>query len=400
MNLIGVDAFRAEAKKSGARPTAGVFRAVAAEPKAYGDDDRKFRFCFSDESVDRMGDTISAQGWRINDFMANPVALFAHDSSSPPIGRASNVLIENDKLMGDIEFADAETYAFGDTIYRLVKGKFLRAVSVGFMPVEYEFSTDKDRPYGLDFKVQDLLEISVCPVPANPNALGAARSKGIDTRPLTEWAERCLDEGGKVTISKKDLNDLRKAAKEPARPRRKAGEGLSETEPSAGGSHVATCARSADDECGMSNPMECAVHMATETEDKRIARLVARGVRAEIKKMGLGKSAPRSRRRDAGDGDPDEPDMKPEHEESVRKAMDHLDQAEACFKEADDHYDDGDEKHAEGMEHHEAAMDELATVRDALDEDPEAGEPDPDGEKAAARRLRRAKRLAAQHQTN
>ena len=132
--------------------------------------------------------------------------------------------------------------------------------------------------------------------------------------------------------------------------------------------------------------------MAQDTEDKRIARLVARGVRAEIKRLGFSKG---TRRRAEGDDD----DEKPEYAEAVSKAMDHLDAADACFKEADDHYDDGDDKHDEGMSFHAKAVEALDTVRESMDDDnAESGEADPDSEKAAARRLRRAKRLAERHQ--
>jgi HK97 family phage prohead protease len=435
MQLVSLDTFRAEGRRLdptrtgvlGFRPSkdaGGVFRVSTVEPKAMDAGTRTIRFCFSDGSVDRMGDTIDPNGWRINDFMANPVALWAHDSSAPPIGRASNVLVEDDRLMGDITFADLETYAFADTIYRLLLGKFVNAVSVGFLPVEYKWADDEDgRPWGIDFKVQDLLEISVCPVPANPNALNEARSKGIDTRPLVEWAEKALEGGGKIIIPRGELEALRKAAAEPKRHRHghapapkpfepgwlkdlaaslkpllRDGDGLSETDPASGGVLVATCGRTAEEECGLINPQECAVHMAQETEDKRVARLVARGVRAEMKRLGLVRSAAKPRRRDAADGDPDE--MKPEHEECIRRALDHLDQADACFKAADEHYDAGDDAHQEALDHHQAAMDELETVRDALGEDPPddtAAPSDGVGDDGEARRLRRLRRLAAQH---
>jgi hypothetical protein len=75
----------------------------------------------------------------------NPVVLFAHDSSSPPIGRTTRVWTDGTRLLGDAEFAPAETYAVADTIYRLVTGGFLKSGSVGFLPVDYKFS---DRPAG------------------------------------------------------------------------------------------------------------------------------------------------------------------------------------------------------------------------------------------------------------
>ena len=114
--------------------------------------DRTLRFCYSDNSVDRMGDTISAAGWDLTDYVRNPVALWAHDSSAPPIGGGRNVGVEGARLMGDIEFAPPETYQFADTIYRLLLGKFLRAVSVGFMPTKHVFvQNDPDAALGHRF---------------------------------------------------------------------------------------------------------------------------------------------------------------------------------------------------------------------------------------------------------
>ena len=225
--LMSADQFRGELRAK-RKPVGGVYRVSVAQPLPVAGAERTLRFCFSDGSVDRMNDTIAAAGWDLTDFSANPVALWAHDSSAPPIGGARNVGVEGDRLLGDIEFAPPETYAFADTIYRLVLGKFLRAVSVGFLPTRYAFvENDPERGFGIDFLEQALLEISVCPVPANPNALQEARRKGIDTRPLVEWAERTLDGDGKATLPRAELERLRRAAKEPTMtrptPRRTAG---------------------------------------------------------------------------------------------------------------------------------------------------------------------------------
>jgi hypothetical protein len=72
---------------------------------------------------------------------------------------------------------------------------FLNAVSVGFDPVKYAWVEDKDRPWGIDYIEQELLEYSCCPVPANPEALVDAKSAGIDLDPLVDWIERTLDGG-------------------------------------------------------------------------------------------------------------------------------------------------------------------------------------------------------------
>jgi HK97 family phage prohead protease len=214
IKLLSSDDFRSAAKQ-GERPEGTVFRFAATDPQMQDEATRTMRFVFSDATVDHSGDTIDPKGWQLDIFKRNPVALFSHMSWEPPIGRASNVHVEGQQLVGDIEFATADVYEFADTIYRLVKGKFLNAVSVGFKPVEWAFSSDKARPYGIDFKKQTLLEISVCPVPCNPNALNEARSVGINTRPLVDWAEKVLDSTETAILPKSDLAALREQAGAP-----------------------------------------------------------------------------------------------------------------------------------------------------------------------------------------
>lgn len=218
--LLTADEFRAAAKNGG-RPDGIVLRLAAGEPADVAGKPRTKRFVFSDGSVDRVGDTVDPAGWELDNFTRNSVALWAHDSFSPPIGRAANVGIAGAKLVGDIEFAPPETYAFADTIYRLVDGGYIKAVSVGFMPIEWSFANDKDRPWGIDYKRQDLYEISVCPVPCNANALIEARSKGIDTRPLKEWAERLLDTGSSILVPRGLLEETFRRAKTPLPVRQK-----------------------------------------------------------------------------------------------------------------------------------------------------------------------------------
>jgi HK97 family phage prohead protease len=216
MKLLTADAFREEAK-AGRAPEGTVFRLATSEPQTVEGAARTKRFVFSDATTDHAGDTIDPKGWELDVFKSNPVALFAHMSWDPPIGRASNVKVQGDQLVGDIQFAPPETYDFADTIYRLVDGGYLKAVSVGFLPKEWTWSSDKDRPYGIDFTKQLLLEISVCPVPCNPNALGEARSAGVDTRPLVDWAEKVLDSGDVMFLPRAELETLRRQAKEPPR---------------------------------------------------------------------------------------------------------------------------------------------------------------------------------------
>ena len=44
-------------------------------------------------------------------------------------------------------------------------------MSVGFAPIKFKFTSDPERKFGIDFIEQELLEFSIVPVPANPDAV-------------------------------------------------------------------------------------------------------------------------------------------------------------------------------------------------------------------------------------
>jgi HK97 family phage prohead protease len=144
--------------------------------------DNTYTFVFSDGQIDRQGDRVNPDGWVLDDFEKNPVVQWCHDWESPPIGRASNVRVEDDRLLGDITFADTP---FAQEVRSLVEGGFLRGVSVGFQPLEYEYSADPDR--NKDIERQALLEVSLAPIPANPRCLIEANGKGLSTPTITAW---------------------------------------------------------------------------------------------------------------------------------------------------------------------------------------------------------------------
>ncbi len=161
------------------------------EVKQVEGEERVLQFTISTGVVDRDQDTISPAGWKLDDYKKNPVVLWAHIYDEPPVARALVTWIEDDKLKSRSEFTSPDLYPFGFMIYRMYKEGFLNATSVGFMPEKWQFSDD--RKWGVDFLEQALLEYSCVPVPANPEALIEARSKGIDTAPLVEWAMKTLD---------------------------------------------------------------------------------------------------------------------------------------------------------------------------------------------------------------
>lgn len=151
-------------------------------------------FVMSDGTVDRYGDIVSPAGWDLRWFRKNPIALFGH-SSGFPIGSWRDVQVEGGKLKGRLEFASEGTSQRIDELRRLVEQGILRAVSVGFRPIEWE-PLDKDRPYdGARYLKQELLECSLVSVPANPAALAKAKNMQISDDVLTLAFGEHADEG-------------------------------------------------------------------------------------------------------------------------------------------------------------------------------------------------------------
>ena len=127
-------------------------------------------FVLSTDDVDRHGDVVSADGWRLEAYLRNPVLLWAHDYRHPAIGRALSLWTEPRRLMAKIEFAPS---AFAQEVAALYAHGFQWGVSVGFRPIRWEERRDaRTGAYlGLRYLEQELLEVSAVPVPANRNAL-------------------------------------------------------------------------------------------------------------------------------------------------------------------------------------------------------------------------------------
>lgn len=138
-------------------------------------------FVLSDETVDRYGDVIQADGWDLRHFRKNPIALFNHNSNAV-IGRWDKVRVEGKRLLGKLVLAAAGTSRLVDEVRNHWEQGNLRAVSVGFRAIEKEplKKTDKDDdPFSFGpfrFLRSELVECSLVAVPANPNALPVGRS--------------------------------------------------------------------------------------------------------------------------------------------------------------------------------------------------------------------------------
>jgi HK97 family phage prohead protease len=123
--------------------------------------------------LDRFGERIDPQGWDFRRYMNNPIVEWAHRFDIPAIGKIEGLTVDDKGLHGLVFFNDKSFDAFGWSIGQRVKAGVIRAGSVGFRPIEIEIPSKEDSKDGtaLIFRKQELLEFSICNVPANPYAL-------------------------------------------------------------------------------------------------------------------------------------------------------------------------------------------------------------------------------------
>jgi HK97 family phage major capsid protein/HK97 family phage prohead protease len=138
-------------------------------------------FVLSDATKDRMGDVIEPKGWVLENFKSNPMALFNHNSNFP-IGHWEDVKVQGGRLIGKLKLAARGTSDRIDEIISLVEQGILRAVSVGFAPIERKPLDDG----GVRFTKQELLETSLVSIPANPAAVQLAKALRVSDATLHE----------------------------------------------------------------------------------------------------------------------------------------------------------------------------------------------------------------------
>ncbi len=159
-----------------------VHKILTCQVDRVDQEDRTFWAVASTAGGDRMGDEIVAAGWVLDNFLKNPVIPWAHDYERPPVAKALAVRIEGESLVFQAQFPLPEEYAFADTIFRLYRGGYLRAFSVGFLPLEsqrIESLRAGRKLAGQRYLKQELYEISCVTLPANPDALVALAHPGV-----------------------------------------------------------------------------------------------------------------------------------------------------------------------------------------------------------------------------
>lgn len=127
-----------------------------------------FKVVASDETVDRVGETIKIDAWDLKNYLKNPIILFWHKYSDMDdvVWKATKIYVENNALIVEWIFAWTKSW---QQLRQLYEEWILKTVSVWFIVKERDANDKKI------ITKAELLELSFVPVPCNPNALSLSK---------------------------------------------------------------------------------------------------------------------------------------------------------------------------------------------------------------------------------
>lgn len=143
-------------------------------------DDLSIDFVICDNTVNRYGWRLLVEGIDLTNFNKNPVACKQHNMWEAPIGKWSDLRVDNSRLIGKLHFDPSDDDSV--ELYWKYKDGFMSAVSLSIAPTET--STDPSvmipgQKYETVTK-SELLEISTVTVPGQGNAVKLCYPNGSE----------------------------------------------------------------------------------------------------------------------------------------------------------------------------------------------------------------------------
>jgi len=178
----------------------------------------------SDQTLDRDGEVILAKGWRFTHFPKNSPFVDCHDYSTVEkmLGQVIDFTVKGERLVETVQWAinvaENRLAQFG---WRMTAAGFLKAVSVGMIPLKILTASAKDwtnqvATLGLKgakglkkiYAEQEQTELSAVIIGVNPNALMTV-AKGYKAGVITDGDLDFLSEehAKRATVSAADGSD-------------------------------------------------------------------------------------------------------------------------------------------------------------------------------------------------
>lgn len=183
---------------------------------------REVDFVASTDTIDSYGDSV-VQNWNLKRYKRNPVVLWSHSSCDVPIGQAVRVEVVNGQLETTVRFASEKASPKAEQVWQGILEKTIRAVSVGFRPREIRYERRDDVEVCV-LDDNELWEISVVAIPANPDALAKQKAAALEAfraakPPPEEKLPPALERGGdeptgREAMKESHMDEKQKAALE------------------------------------------------------------------------------------------------------------------------------------------------------------------------------------------
>jgi hypothetical protein len=171
-------------------------RAMNVEAKILSEAEGLVEYVASNEALDSYNEVVAVKGWRFNRFAKNAPFVDSHDyyCIDKLLGQVTSARIEGRDLIERVQWAkDVEENKLARLGWKMTLGGFLKAVSVGFMPVrmvrngaegwtqalaEIGRKPEDGAKISYIYLEQEQIELSACIIGANPEALAKSYGAG------------------------------------------------------------------------------------------------------------------------------------------------------------------------------------------------------------------------------
>jgi len=152
-----------------------------AQIRSIDEENRTVEFVASDNTVDSYGTVLPSDKWDLKRYEKNGIIGYQHQvygdygnvDPDDVLGHGQ-AFVEDNKLIVKATFEPADINEKADKIFKKIQFGSIKGVSVGFQPTKPGHWGDKEKGEDPDvyyFEGQELIEVSVVNIPANPNAV-------------------------------------------------------------------------------------------------------------------------------------------------------------------------------------------------------------------------------------
>lgn len=208
------------ARRFGLEEGQELIRKLSTAPvakEAVKEEERSIVSVISTAGVDRDGDILRPDGLDDRAFRKHPIVLFGHRYHELPIGRNEWIKVQGRRVVAKTVYAPGDINPLAERVFRFRQQGFPLAQSIGFLATDSVWSGED----GFDGEFEELVgkgwvqadqkdlvrriirkwtlyEYSDVVVPANPEALTLAVSKGLVSRAEADLLGLEPDSGNKV----------------------------------------------------------------------------------------------------------------------------------------------------------------------------------------------------------